>query len=58
MTEKAPDIIAWLAMIDAATATTNVGQYNGSVKKHYVLYHIIARHFFHFYFEMIVLELN
>ena len=29
MIAKAPDIIAWLAIIAAATATTNVGQYNG-----------------------------
>jgi len=27
--EKVPDIMAWLAIIDANTATTNVGQYNG-----------------------------
>ena len=27
MIANAPDIIAWLAMMAAATATTNVGQY-------------------------------
>ena len=27
--EKVPDIMAWLAIIDANTATTNVGQYKG-----------------------------
>jgi hypothetical protein len=27
---NAPDIIAWLAIMAAATATTNVGQYIGS----------------------------
>lgn len=27
MMEKVAEIIAWLAMIDAATATTNIGQY-------------------------------
>jgi hypothetical protein len=30
MIANAPDIIAWLAIMAAATATTNVGQYNGS----------------------------
>jgi hypothetical protein len=30
MIANAPDIMAWLAIIAAATATTNVGQYNGS----------------------------
>jgi len=29
MMEKAPEIIAWLAMMAAATATTKVGQYKG-----------------------------
>ena len=33
MIAKAPDIIAWLAIIAAATATTNVGQYNGPGNK-------------------------
>ena len=33
MIAKAPDIIAWLAIIAAATATTNVGQYNGPDNK-------------------------
>jgi len=28
--ENAPEIIAWLAIMAAATATTNVGQYKGS----------------------------
>lgn len=27
---NAPEIIAWLAMMEAATATTNIGQYKGS----------------------------
>jgi hypothetical protein len=33
MIANAPDIIAWLAIIAEATATTNVGQYNGPDRK-------------------------
>ena len=29
--ENVPEIMAWLAMIEAITDTTNIGQYNGSV---------------------------
>ena len=37
MIANAPDIIAWLAIIAAPIATTNVGQYNGPDNKIYEL---------------------